>query len=169
MIFALIAAGNFFVGASGGFSVTSASLDRGSGPGLAWSVDASFGLNRLLVLGSYQSANVGSGDGTLISLRAGGFLTSDPIAPYLAAGGGWLNEDVPSQTDCVNGACTVFGGRGWALVGEGGVEFFRGRRFGRAAIFVQAMLPLFKAELGDAVVTTHQSIPIVLVAFRVQL
>jgi len=162
----LIAAGYFFLGAGLGLGTTTASLDGGGG-GFGISLDLSLEFDRVLILGNLQYVNFGAGEAGLVSVRAGGFLSGGPTAPYLAIGAGKLGQNVFSRDDCVNGSCNVYTGSGWAAVGEGGAMFFRDKPWLRLTLFAQAIVPAFTVPVGFS--GTGTRIPIVLFALRAQL
>ena len=71
--------------------------------------------------------------------RIGYLLLDAPVAPYLAAGAGWLRELLPDGDSPPN----MLEGSGGALLAEAGVQAWRGWRNGRAVAFVHLLQPLF--------------------------
>src|SRR5262249_14401678 len=158
-VLALIAAGHLFLGGGLGVARTPTALPSGGGPASAWSFDLAVEGERFFLLGKLQGSDLGGAPATMGSIRAGGFLTSGNIAPYLAAGAGSLALTVQSQADPNDWFDTT----GLAFAGEAGVAFFRDFRYARVAVFIEWIQPTF-----DARNLRPLRIPIGLIALRAQ-
>ena len=80
------------------------------------------------------------------SARVGYFFTGSVVAPYLALGAGTISERVLDYDQPPNS----WDHNGFALVAEAGVAAPRGSRFGRVALFLQGIEPLFTLPPDDA-------------------
>jgi len=146
MGFALAAALSFHIGAGVGGAHT-ANQDYGSiempntrPNGLVFSLEAqleygpAFLAPTLLLSNGFDGLQL-----TCASVRAGLFLLPTAVSPYVAAGGGWLREQMLDSDEFP----ALLAPNGGALLGEVGIAAFRDRKRGRASAFLQVLQPLF--------------------------
>jgi hypothetical protein len=95
-----------------------------------------------------QGVSAGSGPDafapTIVSGRAGLLLLRTAVAPYVAAGAGWLRELLPDGDDPPN----QLNASGPALLAEVGVQATPAWSFGKGIVYLQLLDPLFDSPLS---------------------